>query len=115
MLLISRTQRKTLRESGCMRRSLPRLEILEDRDVPSTLTVSNAIDSGAGSLPDTIKHASSGDMIVFDPSLNGQTITLTSGELAITKSLDIEGPGAGLLAISGNDQFRVFDISQGLT
>jgi hypothetical protein len=29
--------------------------------------------------------------------------------------LDIEGPGAGLLAISGNDANRVFDISGGLT
>ena len=53
-----------------------------------------------------------GDTIVFAPSLNGQTITLTSDELAIKKSLDIEGPGAGLLAISGNDASRVFDISQ---
>src|SRR5205823_4912443 len=60
----------------------------------------------------TIKHASSGDTIVFNPSLDGQTITLTSGELAISKSLDIEGPGASLLAISGNRTSRVFDVSQ---
>src|SRR5262249_1586007 len=32
------------------------------------------------------------------------------------KSLDIEGPGASLLAVSGNDTFRVFDVvNQGLT
>jgi len=30
---------------------------------------------------------------------------LTSGELPIKKSLDIEGPSAGLLAVSGNDKF----------
>ena len=59
--------------------------------------------------------AKSGDTIVFAPSLDGQTITLTSDQLAINKSLDIEGPGAGLLAISGNDANRVFDISEGLT
>ena len=94
------------------RRFRPRLEGLEDRTVLSTLTVTNALDSGAGSLRAAIKAAGSGDTIVFAPSLNGQTITLTSGELAISKSLDIEGPGAGLLAISGNDASRVFDVSQ---
>src|SRR5713101_4521482 len=91
---------------------VPRLEILEDRTVPSTLTVLNNLDSGAGSLRNTIKDANSGDTIVFAPSLAGQTITLTSGELAFSKSLDIEGPGPGLLAISGNNASRVFDISQ---
>src|SRR5467141_3269886 len=89
---------------------VPWLESLEDRTVPSTLTVTNNFDSGAGSLRDTIKAAKSGDTIVFASSLNGQTITLTSDELAIKKSLDIEGPGASLLAVSGNDTFRVFDI-----
>src|SRR3954447_8917204 len=94
------------------RRFQPRLERFEDRTVLSTLTVTNALDSGAGSLRAAIKAAASGDKIVFDPGLNGQTITLTSGELAISKSLDIEGPGAGLLAVSGNHAGRVFDISQ---
>ena len=93
-------------------RTRPVLELLEDRTVLSTLTVLNTLDSGAGSLRDTIKAARSGDTIVFASSLSGQTITLTSGELAISKSLDIEGPGAGLLAISGNNASRVFDISQ---
>ena len=93
----------------------PRLEGLEERTVLSTLTVLNTLDKGAGSLRDTITNAKSGDTIVFAPSLNGQTITLTSDELTINKSLDIEGPGASLLAISGNDANRVFDISEGNT
>jgi hypothetical protein len=88
------------------------VERLEDRTVPSTLWVLNNLDSGAGSLRDTIKYADSGDIIKFDSGLNGQTIMLTSDELAINKSLDIEGPGADRLAISGNHQSRVFDISQ---
>jgi hypothetical protein len=63
-----------------------------------------------------IAAAVSGDTIVFDSSLKGQTITLTSGELVIDKSLEIEGPGAKHLTISGNDASRVFDIvTAGLT
>jgi len=74
--------------------------------------VLNNLDSGSGSLRDAIKKAKDSDTIVFASSLNGQTITLTSGELAITQNLDIEGPGASLLAISGNNASRVFNISQ---
>jgi hypothetical protein len=50
---------------------VPRLECLEGRDVPSTLTVLNNLDKGAGSLRDAIAHVHDGDAIVFDPSLTG--------------------------------------------
>src|SRR5579864_3395962 len=108
-------RRKNSRNPACPNRFLPQLEVLEDRTLPSTLTVLNILDKGAGSLRDAITNAKSGDTIVFAPSLNGQTITLTSDQVAINKSLDIEGPGASLLTISGNDADRVFDISGGLT
>jgi arylsulfate sulfotransferase len=71
-------------------------------------------DSGPGSLRSAIALAQSGDQIVFAPSLQRQTITLAS-QLDISKSLDIEGPGAGLLAVSGNHHSRVFSISGGVT
>src|SRR6516162_719475 len=96
-----RTLRGTPRRAGRRPSFVPRLEALEDRLVPSTLTVTNTNDKGPGSLRATITHASSGDTIVFDPGLSGQTITLTSDQLTINKNLDIEGPGACLLAISG--------------
>ena len=73
----------------------------------SLLVTSNA-DSGPGSLRAAIAAAPSGATIEFAKRIH--TITLTSGELAITKSLDIEGPGANKLTISGNDTSRVFDI-----
>jgi hypothetical protein len=94
---------------------LPRLAVLEDRTLPSVLTVMSPADSGDGSLRAVIAEAGDGDQIVFDPTLQGQTITLTSGELAVSKSLDIEGLGADQLAVSGNHQSRVFDISGGAT
>jgi hypothetical protein len=94
---------------------VPRLENLEDRTLPSTLTVLNNHDSGPGSLRAAVTSAASGDTIQFSSSLQGQTITLTSGELAITRNLDIEGPGATNLSISGNSASRIFDIAGGTT
>ena len=84
-----------------------RLEALENRCVPSTLTVLNINDSGAGSLRADIAAAHSGDTIAFAPSLVGQTITLTSGELLVNKNLTITGPGAGKLTVSGGGSSRV--------
>ena len=116
-------QRRAAGGHGCHRRGTSRslrgqvvlrLEALEERTVPSTLTVTNNLDTGIvgdGSLRGEITAAASGDTINFDPSLAGQTITLTGGELVIDKSLDIEGPGAGLLTVSGNQTSRVFDVS----
>src|SRR5262249_7062380 len=94
-------------------RFVPRLLELECRTLPSTLTVSNNADSGSGSLRDTHATAMMIDTITLDASLKDQTITLTSGELVIDKSLDIEGLGANHLAVSGNDASRVFDITSG--
>src|SRR5436309_11953398 len=96
-------------------RCRPRLECLENRWVPSTLTVLNTADSGAGSLRAAIAAAQSGDRIVFGSGLDGQTITLTSGELAINQSLDIEGLGADKLTVSGNDSSRVFRVGSGVS
>jgi len=89
------------------------LETLEARTLLSTATVTDNADSGPGSLRDAIANAASGDMIVFADSLKNQTITLTSGQLAVYKSLDIEGPGATGLTLSGNGASRVFYLYGG--
>jgi len=80
----------------------------------ATITVTNNNDSGPGSLRQAIAISSPGDTIDFDSSLNGQTITLTTGELAIDKELTIAGPGANFLAVDGNDTSIVFSINPGL-
>jgi hypothetical protein len=94
-------------------RFVPRLEALEDRSLPSTFAVTNLHDSGPGSLRAAVLAANAHpgpDVIQFAPGLQG-TILLTSGELAITDSLAMDGPGASQLTVSGNHASRVFDIS----
>src|SRR5262249_47276682 len=63
----------------------------------------------AGSLRYEIGQAHNKDTIVFAPSLDGQTIMLSHSELDITKSLAIQGPGAGLLTINGGRGFTSLD------
>jgi hypothetical protein len=75
-------------------------------------TVTNNNDSGPGSLRAVIAASNNGDIVVFDPSVVG-AISLTSGELTITKSLTIIGPGKDILAIDGNNTSRVLSIESG--
>jgi hypothetical protein len=111
-------------QSSCRQRASfrPCLETLEGRCLPSTLTVTNTQDKGHGSLRAEIAAAHSGDTIVFSPTLDGKTITLTSGELDLTKNLTIKGPGAGELTISGKSSniygtpySRVFEVAPATT
>src|SRR5262245_1795083 len=95
------------------RRTVLRLEALEDRTLPSTFTVTDLLDNTSpGSLRWAVGQANSNpgpDTIAFATSVRG-TITLTSGELRITDSVTINGPGASLLTVSGNQAARVFDV-----
>ena len=75
------------------------------------IVVTNTNDSGSGSLRQALVDANDGDTINFDSSLNGQRITLTSGQLSVDKSVTINGPGADNLAVDGNAQSRVFGVS----
>ncbi|BAZ70394.1 hypothetical protein NIES4106_51870 [Fischerella sp. NIES-4106] len=75
------------------------------------INVTNNADNGEGSLRVALESAQAGDIIQFDPSLANQTITLTSGELPITKDVTIDGAGAENLTINGNNSTRVFSVS----
>ena len=86
------------------------VQVLENRRLLSALTVTTAADSGAGSLRAEIAAANNGDTINFASSLKGQTITLTSGALAINTGLTIQGPGAAQLTISGGNHSEVFQV-----
>jgi hypothetical protein len=91
----------------------PRVELLEDRTVLSTLTVLNSADHGAGSLRQALIDAHDTDTISFAPNVH--KIVLTSGELDIGKNVSIMGPGANRLTVSGNDAGRVLHIEGGVT
>jgi hypothetical protein len=116
-LLVPRGTKNGHRHARPTRAAAPRLGVLqlEDRTVPSTFTVHNLTDSGAGSLRSAVAAANANpgaDLIVFAPGVRGQ-ITLTSGELSLTDSVRIDGPGANKLAVGGNDASRVFNIGSG--
>jgi hypothetical protein len=78
--------------------------------VGNTLLVTTLTDSGGGSLRSAISSASDGDRIIFTPLVTG-TIGLTSGELLINNQLNIIGPGATNLTISGDQSSRVFHVN----
>ena len=81
--------------------------------VPShaaTITVTNANNSGPGSLRQALTIANNGTTINF--AVTG-TITLTSGALPINKNITIPGPGADQLSIDGNQAITVFGVFNG--
>lgn len=95
----------------------PSLEALEDRLAPATFAVLNLNDSGPNSLRQAVLDANNTagpNLINFQPGLTG-TITLTSGQLEITNDLTVQGPGANLLTVSGNNTSRVFNMDPGGT
>src|SRR5215475_11844303 len=78
--------------AAARRSFVPRLDVLEDRTVPSTLTVTNLNDTGAagdGSLRGQIAAAAPGDTINFAPGLSG-TLGLGS-DLGLDRDLTIVG------------------------
>jgi hypothetical protein len=81
----------------------------------STYTVTNTGDSGAGSLRAAINSVDIApnppDTIVFAPSVTG-VIDITSGPLAITQSVAIDGPGASTLELDGNGgQIQIMTVN----
>ncbi len=76
----------------------------------ATLTVTDLGDTGApGQLRTLIKTAAPGDTTIIPAG----TINLLAGVLAISKSLTIQGAGAGVTIIDGGGIDGVFNISCG--
>jgi hypothetical protein len=97
----------------------PKVEVLERRLLPSTYTVTDLGDDGAGSgrsgdlrycINAANTNAKASNRIVFQAGLTG-TIALVRGEFDVTKRLEIDGPGADQLTISGNHHGGVFALT----
>jgi hypothetical protein len=71
------------------------------------ITVTNANDSGPGSLRQTIADAPAGATIAVPAG----TYSLTSGEIAIAKSLTITGAGAPITIVRAGTPSRIFHTS----
>ena len=110
---------------ACSGRNGCTVRMLNDKDItatfstatPATFMVSNLNDSGTGSLRQAILDANvnpGDDIISFSSALTG-VIALTSGQLTITDSLIMEGPGANALSISGSNASRILQINPGET
>ncbi len=85
----------------------PRMEVLEDRCVPSTLNVTSNLDNGAvGTLRWAVAVADASaapDTIVIHAK---QPIVLTQGQLVLSASMTVEA-AAGTATISGDGLSRV--------
>ena len=81
----------------------PMVTILEDED-------DGDLSENDISLREAILYSNDGDTVTFNDKLKDETILLTLGELAIDKSLTIQGFADSELTIDGNSQSRVFNI-----
>jgi len=74
----------------------------------AVISVTSVADNGPGTLRAALANAANGDVI--DATGVSGTILLTSGELFVTKSVFLLGPGPAALAINGNHATRVFHV-----
>jgi beta-glucanase (GH16 family) len=82
---------------------------------PTEVTVNSAADVGVGSLRRALNSVCVGGTVTFSDALAGQTITLLSGPLTLSKNVTIDGSAAPGLTISGNNTDRVFIVNAGAT
>lgn len=75
--------------------------------------VTTDADSGPGSLRAVIAAVPAGATVTFAPSVRG-TIRFNSS-IAVSRSIIIQGPGAGALAIDGRGDVQLFYITAPLT
>jgi hypothetical protein len=79
----------------------------------ATITVTNTIDSGPGSLREAIATAANGDTINF--SLPNPSVITVLTPLTFVSNVTIVGPGASRLAIDGGAGVVVFIVNGGGT
>ncbi len=114
-LLRTSVQKRPVRRRA--RRRSVAVECLEKKALLTTFTVNSLADAGPGTLRQAIEDANNTpndpffepDIIEFDLA-PGSTINLTGGDIDITESLTINGPGASELIIDAGGLSRIFEI-----
>ena len=108
----SRAKSSRRRHGANGHRSQLTFELLEQRQMLTSITVTNLNDSGPGSLRDAIEQANANpgqDDITFDQSIAGGTINLSSGQLDVTDNdLSINGNN---VTIDAQGSSRVIEIN----
>ena len=108
------------------RRLRPDLLCLETRQLLATFVVTDPSDMLTGGVPtpNTLRWAveqadvaAAPSTIKFELGVAPASITLTQGQLARSNAepIAIDGPGAGLLTVSGGGNGRVFLVDSGAT
>jgi RHS repeat-associated protein len=120
-----RRTRTAIRRASSNRYRRFGFEVLQDRWLLTNLFVTSINDNGSGSLRDAVATANSdaragnSDTIKFNASLNGQTITLSSGPLDLGQggagSGTITIDGAQQITVSGNNASRVIQVENGVS
>jgi hypothetical protein len=78
----------------------------------STLLVTNLADSGPGTLRAVTAQATTGAIINFAPSLAGQTILLTNGQIPLSNNVVIDASAlANGIQVNGNGLSRIFQVA----
>jgi uncharacterized repeat protein (TIGR01451 family)/CSLREA domain-containing protein len=75
-------------------------------------TLREALNNANGNADTTAGDCTAGsgpDIVAFQPGLTG-TITLGGSQLVVSDSVSINGPGAGVLSVSGNNASRIFYV-----
>ncbi len=116
------TSKNRRRQRGAASSRRPWFEPLEERRLLA-ITVNTLVDEldgsivdGNVSLRDAIAAAPVGETINFAPALNGQTITLSLGELVLDKSVKIDASALAdgiTIDASGNDPTPAVDKGDG--
>src|SRR3989442_382591 len=99
------------------RKSVLRLSSLETRTAPAGYLVNSLADSGTGSLRQAVINANNNpgeETIQLDSVLFATypgPIAVTSGQITVSDSLVITGPGNQKALISGNNSSRILNSS----
>jgi hypothetical protein len=92
----------------------PALLALEDRTVPTILSVTDYGASDLGAVDQVLADPTNSDIIQFDHSLTGRNVDLSSGTILLDKNLSITGLGSSQLTITGGSH-SVFNITANVT